>query len=72
MKRGSKNKNLLKEEIKGWVFVAGFIIGMMMMCAESEDLSTIWVNILGTVILFGSILLTGDFKEEKKGRYGRN
>lgn len=64
MKRGSKNKNLLKEEIKGWVFVAGFIIGMMMMCAESEDLSMIWVNFLGVVILIGTILLAVVFNEE--------
>lgn len=63
MKRGSKNKNLLKEEIKGWVFVAGFIIGMMMMCAESEDLSMIWVNFLGAVILIGTILLAVVFNE---------
>ena len=72
MKRGSKNKNELKEKIKSWVFVAGFIIGMMMMGGESEDLSTIWVNILGAVILFGTAWLTGAFKEEQKGRYGRD
>lgn len=63
MKRGSKNKNELKEKIKSWVFFAGFIIGMIMIGGESEDLSMIWVNFLGAVILIGTVLLAVVFNE---------
>ena len=64
--RQGKNKNQIKEKVKGVLFILCFMLGMIMLGGESEDLSTIWVNILGAVILFVSVWLAGGFEKENR------
>ena len=65
MKRGLQNKNV-KKEIKDWLVAIGICLGLLLMGAEGENISSIWVNFLGVGLLFISATLGGAFSKVKE------